>query len=58
MWGDKSFEELEKDKDKILRKLWGEDFNELKGKTLIKLLKDREKEIKRKEKKEESKEKI
>ena len=58
MWGDKSFEELEKDKDKILRKLWGEDFNEFKGKTLIKLLKDREKEIKRKEKKEESKERI
>jgi len=32
-----SFEELWKDKDEIVRNLWGEDLSELKGKTLIKL---------------------
>ena len=58
MWGDKSFEEIGKDKDEIVRNLWGEDLSELKRKTLIKLWKDREKEIiKSKEKKRERKEK-
>jgi len=53
-----SFEELRKDKNKIVRNLW-EDLSELKGKALIKLWKDREKEIiKRKEKKGERKKKI
>ena len=54
-----SFEELRKDKNEIVRNLWEEDLSELKGKALIKLWKDREKEIiKRKEKKGERKKKI
>jgi len=47
-----NFEELGKDKDEIVRKLWKEDLNELKGKTLIKLWKNREKEIIKRKKKE------
>jgi len=36
MRGDKSnFEELGKDKDEIVRNLWGEDLSVLKGKTLM-----------------------
>jgi len=55
MRGNKSFEELGKDKDKIVKNL-GEDLNELKGKMLIKLWKDGEKKIiKRKEKRKEEK---
>ena len=51
-----NFEELGKDKDEIVRKLWKEDLNEFKGKTLIKLWKDRKKEIiKRKKRREEGK---